>query len=38
MTDEIKAKAIAAGESCEGNKFIFRFDFGIEGKLSLPIM
>jgi alanyl-tRNA synthetase len=34
MTDEIKAKAIAAGEANEGNKVIFRFDFGIEGKVA----
>merc|ERR1712232_111907 len=34
MTDEIKAKAIAAGEATEGSKVVFRFDFGIEGKLA----
>eukprot|EP00934_Nitzschia_sp_Nitz4_P001139 Nitzschia sp. Nitz4//scaffold180_size44305//6788//9765//NITZ4_007233-RA/size44305-snap-gene-0.58-mRNA-1//1//CDS//3329539449//1139//frame0 len=34
MTDEIKAKAIAAGEATEGNKVVFRFDFGIDGKLA----
>ena len=34
MTDEIKAQAIAAGEATEGNKVVFRFDFGIDGKLA----
>jgi len=34
QTDEIKAQAIAAGEACEGNKVVFRFDFGINGKLA----
>ena len=34
MTDEIKAKAIAAGEATEGDKVVFRFDFGVEGKLA----
>ena len=34
MTEEIKAQAIAAGQACEGNKVIFRFDFGIDGKLA----
>lgn len=34
MTDEIKAKAIEAGEATEGNKVVFRFDFGVEGKLA----
>jgi len=34
MTDEIKAKAIEAGEKAEGNKVIFRFDFGVEGKVA----
>ena len=34
MTDEIKSKAIQAGEACEGTKVIFRFDFGIDGKLA----
>lgn len=34
MTDEIKEKAIAAGEACEGNKVVFRFDFGCEGKIA----
>ena len=33
-TDEIKALAIAAGEGCEGNKVVFRYDFGIDGKLA----
>jgi hypothetical protein len=33
MTEEIKAKAIAAGEASEGNKIVFRFDFG-DGKLA----
>lgn len=37
MTDEIKAKAIAAGEAAEGNKVIFRFDFGVDGKLAKNI-
>merc|ERR1712238_69546 len=32
-TEEIKAKAIAAGEVTEGNKVIFRFDFGANTKL-----
>jgi len=34
MTEEIKAKAIAAGEATEGNKVIFRFDFGANAKLG----
>jgi len=34
MTEEIKAKAIAAGEVTEGNKVIFRFDFGANAKLG----
>jgi alanyl-tRNA synthetase len=34
MTDEIQALAIAAGEGTEGNKVVFRFDFGIDGKLA----
>jgi alanyl-tRNA synthetase len=34
MTDEIKAKAIAAGEAAEGNKVVFRFDFGIDMKVA----
>jgi alanyl-tRNA synthetase len=34
MTDEIKAKVIAAGEATEGNKIVFRFDFGVDGKLA----
>lgn len=34
MTDEIKAKAIAAGEVTDGNKVIFRFDFGANAKLG----
>jgi len=34
MTDEIKAKAIAAGEATDGNKVVFRFDFGIDNKLA----
>jgi alanyl-tRNA synthetase len=37
MTDEIKAKAIAAGEAGEGNKVVFRFDFGIEGKVAKAV-
>jgi alanyl-tRNA synthetase len=37
MTDEIKAKAIEAGESVEGNKIVFRFDFGIEGKIAKSV-
>jgi alanyl-tRNA synthetase len=38
MTDEIKAKAIAAGEACEGNKVVFRFDFGVDGKLAKSVV
>jgi alanyl-tRNA synthetase len=34
MVDEIKAKAIAAGEATEGNKVVLRFDFGADGKLG----
>lgn len=34
MTEEIKAKAIEAGEKAEGSKVIFRFDFGVEGKVA----
>lgn len=34
MTDEIKDMAIAAAESTESNKVVFRFDFGIDGKLA----
>ena len=34
MTDEIKAKAIEAGEATEGNKVIFRYDFGLNAKLG----
>jgi alanyl-tRNA synthetase len=37
MTEEIKAKAIAAGEATEGNKVVFRFDFGLDGKLAKGI-
>jgi alanyl-tRNA synthetase len=37
MTDEIKAKAIAAGEAGEGNKVVFRFDFGVEGKVAKAV-
>lgn len=34
MTDEIKEKAIAVGEATEGNKVIFRYDFGLDAKLG----
>mmetsp|Transcript_41640 Transcript_41640/g.99809 ORF Transcript_41640/g.99809 Transcript_41640/m.99809 type:complete len:966 (-) Transcript_41640:85-2982(-) len=34
MVDEIKAKAIEAGESSEGNKVVFRFDFGVDAKMG----
>eukprot|EP00532_Pseudo-nitzschia_australis_P002979 CAMPEP_0168199072 /NCGR_PEP_ID=MMETSP0139_2-20121125/22175_1 /TAXON_ID=44445 /ORGANISM="Pseudo-nitzschia australis, Strain 10249 10 AB" /LENGTH=973 /DNA_ID=CAMNT_0008123931 /DNA_START=75 /DNA_END=2996 /DNA_ORIENTATION=+ len=34
MTDEIKVKAIEAGEATEGNKVVFRFDFGVDAKLG----
>jgi alanyl-tRNA synthetase len=34
MVDEIKAKAIEAGQSAEGNKVVFRFDFGLDAKLG----
>lgn len=34
MTDEIKAKAIEAGEATEGNKVVFRYDFGLNAKLG----
>ncbi len=34
MTDEIKAKAIEVGEATEGNKVIFRYDFGLNAKLG----
>lgn len=37
MTDEIKAKAIEAGEATEGNKVVFRFDFGVEGKVAKSV-
>lgn len=37
MTEEIKAKAIAAGEATEGNKVVFRFDFGLDGKVAKGI-
>eukprot|EP00980_Cylindrotheca_fusiformis_P028004 scaffold22575_cov141-Cylindrotheca_fusiformis.AAC.35 len=37
MTDEIKAKAIAAGEATEGTKVIFRFDFGLEAKVAKSV-
>jgi alanyl-tRNA synthetase len=37
MTDEIKAQAIAAGEGTDGNKVVFRFDFGLDGKLAKGI-
>jgi len=37
MADEIKTKAIEAGEACEGTKVVFRFDFGIDGKLAKTI-
>ena len=37
MTDEIKALAIAAGEATEGTKVVFRYDFGVEGKLAKSI-
>lgn len=34
MTEEIKAQAIEAGEKTEGNKVVFRFDFGADGKIA----
>jgi alanyl-tRNA synthetase len=34
MTDEIKAEAIKVGEATEGNKVIFRYDFGLNAKLG----
>jgi alanyl-tRNA synthetase len=34
MTDEIKAEAIELGEATEGNKVIFRYDFGLNAKLG----
>mmetsp|Transcript_14770 Transcript_14770/g.33290 ORF Transcript_14770/g.33290 Transcript_14770/m.33290 type:complete len:964 (+) Transcript_14770:40-2931(+) len=34
MTDEIKAKAIEVGEATEGNKVVFRYDFGANMKLG----
>lgn len=34
MTDEIKAKAIEAGEATAGNKVVFRYDFGVNAKLG----
>jgi len=34
MTDEIKAKAIEVGEATEGNKVVFRYDFGLNSKLG----
>ncbi|CAJ1945615.1 unnamed protein product [Cylindrotheca closterium] len=37
MTDEIKVKAIEAGEKTEGNKVVFRFDFGVEGKVAKSV-
>lgn len=37
MKDEIVAEAIAAGEGTEGNKVVFRFDFGIDGKLAKTV-
>jgi alanyl-tRNA synthetase len=32
QADEIQAKALAAGEATDGNKVVFRFDFGQAGK------
>uniref|UniRef100_A0A7R9WUI9 DHHA1 domain-containing protein n=1 Tax=Craspedostauros australis TaxID=1486917 RepID=A0A7R9WUI9_9STRA len=37
MTGEIKQGAIAAGEASEGNKVVYRFDFGIDGKLAKSV-
>lgn len=34
MTNEIKAKAVAAGEATQGDKVVFRFDFGANAKLG----
>ncbi len=34
MVDEIKAKAIEVGEATEGNKVVFRYDFGLNAKLG----
>lgn len=34
MVDEIKAKAIEAGEAMEGDKVVFRFDFGVDAKMG----
>jgi alanyl-tRNA synthetase len=37
QADEIQAEAIAAGEAAEGNKVVFRFDFGLDNKLGKKI-
>ncbi|KAL3914811.1 MAG: hypothetical protein SGILL_005942 [Bacillariaceae sp.] len=37
MADEIQAKAIAAGEAADGDKVVFRFDFGLDNKLGKKI-
>jgi alanyl-tRNA synthetase len=37
MTDEIAEKAIAAAEATEGKLVVFRFDFGIEGKVAKSV-
>ena len=37
LTEEIKAKIIEAGEKAEGTKVVFRFDFGVDGKLAKSV-
>ena len=37
MTGEIVDKAVAAAESTEGNKVVFRFDFGTDGKVAKSV-
>lgn len=37
MADEIQAQAIAAGEASEGDKVVFRFDFGLDNKLGKKV-
>jgi len=37
MTDEIVEKAVAAASAAEGPKVVFRFDFGLNGKVAKSV-
>ncbi|KAG7346035.1 alanyl-tRNA synthetase [Nitzschia inconspicua] len=37
QADEIQAMALAAGEAADGNKVVFRFDFGLDMKLAKKV-